>query len=64
MDPGPTTWSIHQNDGEYHCVPDMDYREHVIGDCWCRSYRNPDGLIIHPSMDGREAFEAGKRKMS
>lgn len=53
--------------GKYHVVPRDDYREHVVDrdkPCWCRPVENDDGVIVHNSMDGREAFETGERKLS
>ena len=43
-----------------------DLRDHVIdgGPCWCRAEENIDGSIIHNSLDGRELFETGQRKLS
>lgn len=49
-----------------HVVPVDDLREHSTDSavmCWCRPVED-DGVIVHNSMDGREKFETGERKMS
>jgi hypothetical protein len=45
--------------------PIDDLKPHVIdgGPCWCEP-RDVDGIIVHNSLDGREAFEQGERKAS
>jgi hypothetical protein len=50
----------------YHVVPINDLREHVEDGtrCWCKPTVDEDGLIVHNSMDGREKFETGERKVS
>jgi len=51
----------------YHVYPLNDLREHEVEDhisCWCKPAMNEDGVIVHNSMDGREAFELGLRKPS
>lgn len=51
---------------KYHVVPLMDLREHITDSdkpCWCHP-REDEGVIVHNSMDGREAFETGERKPS
>lgn len=49
----------------YHVVPINDLREHCSDgeQCWCKP-REEDGVIVHNSMDGREKFETGERKLS
>ena len=49
----------------WHVYPLNDLRDHVTeGDgCWCQP-TDEDGVLIHHSMDGREAFETGERLMS
>jgi len=53
-----------------HVYPLTDLREHdLTADCWCRpetkEYSDRAGLVVvHNSMDGREAFERGERKPS
>ena len=52
---------------KWHIVPHDDLREHItcsVRTCWCRPVENDDGVIVHNSMDGREAFETGERKPS
>lgn len=49
----------------WHIYPVDDLKEHEVeGDrCWC----NPteDGsTLVHKSMDGREDYETGKRKLN
>jgi hypothetical protein len=49
-----------------HVVPIDDLREHSTDSdkpCWCHP-EEEDGVIVHNSMDGREKFETGERKMS
>jgi len=51
----------------YHVYPLNDLREHKTEDhvsCWCKPYMDEEGVIVHNSMDGREAFESGLRKPS
>ncbi len=51
----------------YHVYPLDDLREHELythTGCWCRPVMDEDGVIVHNSMDGREKFETGERKMS
>ncbi len=49
----------------WHVVPLNDLREHVTnGSCWCRPTLDDEWaepIWIHNSLDGREAFETGKR---
>lgn len=56
------------NCGGIHVVPTNDLREHELnGSCWCKPTRDEEGtetIWIHNSMDGREAFERGERKLS
>lgn len=45
-----------------HVVPLDDFREHALSsDCWCLPMVDDD-IVIHQSMDGREAYENGERK--
>jgi hypothetical protein len=48
----------------YHVYPIGDLREHSTdgGACWCAPRTEP-GIVIHNSMDGREFYETGERKM-
>jgi hypothetical protein len=44
-------------------APLDDLRDHVRGpDCWCGPTVTLDGILLHTSMDGREAYERGERK--
>lgn len=52
-------WAVTAN----HVYPLYDLRDHVPQDCWCYP-TDDDGLIIHNSMDGRELYESGERKLS
>ena len=50
-----------------HVFPIDDLRDHVLVgcDCWCNpEYDEVDDIVTHNSMDGREDFETGKRKLS
>jgi len=52
-----------------HLVPLDDLREHEASvDCWCQPELLDDNYLdsvyLHASMDGREAFDSGTRKMS
>ena len=53
----------------WHVVPVDDLREHEASvDCWCQPELLDDDyadcVYLHASMDGREAFNSGARKMS
>ncbi len=53
----------------WHVVPVDDLREHEASvDCWCQPELLDDDYIdsvyLHTSMDGREAFNSGARKLS
>ena len=49
----------------FHIVPLDDWREHELRlACWCHPARDDDGVVIHHSMDGREAYERGERRPS
>jgi hypothetical protein len=54
------------NCGGVHVVPLNDLREHELNrSCWCQPhYDEEDGIVIHNSLDGREAFERRERKPS
>jgi hypothetical protein len=50
-----------------HVIPKDDLRPHDCAEkCWCEPEEDHEtlGLFLHNSMDGREAFEAGKRLTS
>jgi hypothetical protein len=60
------TWTAWAKDhtGFAHVVPNDDLRDHDIdGDgCWCRPKPSPEAphILIHNSLDGREAIERGE----
>ncbi len=44
-----------------HVCPVDDLREHEVngtGDCWCNPF-DDDGIWVHRSLDGREAYPGG-----
>lgn len=50
----------------YHLYPVDDLREHALkGErCWCRpeiDYEGAETIVIHNALDGREAFENGRK---
>lgn len=48
------------------CVyPLNDLRDHEPDSpsCWCKPFLD-DGILVHNSMDGREQFERGERRVS
>lgn len=50
-----------------HVMPVNDLREHVDSpDCWCKPTPAEDEprVLVHHSMDGREDFETGKRRLT
>jgi hypothetical protein len=54
---------LHPN-GYRSVMPVNDYREHEVSDvCWCRPTLD-DGVLIHHSMDRREEYERGERRVS
>ncbi len=54
--------------GEFiHIVPMHDLRDHIDSiECWCRPVVDEEEprVVVHNSMDRREAFETGERKPS
>lgn len=47
-----------------HVLPINDFREHVeSADCWCKPDED-DGVVTHHSLDGREKYETGERKLN
>jgi hypothetical protein len=61
-------WNVDTGDDmPIEVYPVGDLREHVLAasgkPCWCGAV-DEDGVIIHTSADGREAFETGERKSS
>jgi hypothetical protein len=59
LDGRKTGWLV-KGDQVY---PINDLRQHMAVDCWCRPSEN-DGVIIHNSLDRRELYERGERKLS
>ena len=59
-------WGVAVLGRERHIIPVNDVWEHdPIGyRCWCRPYREDINLIVHHSLDGREAYEIGLRKVN
>ena len=49
-----------------HVIPLDDLRDHDCGPkCWCKPEQDDEDLTwVHHSMDGREAFEDGRREPS
>jgi hypothetical protein len=52
-------WKIHGT----HVYAVNDLREHSVTDCWCDPV-DDDGIVVHNSLDGREMYERGERKVS
>ena len=52
-------WKVDGN----HVVPVDDLREHSVTDCWCCP-TDDDGIMVHNSLDGREQYERGERRVS
>ena len=46
-----------------HICPVNDLRQHLLHDCWCDPH-DDEGFIVHHSLDGRELYESGERKLS
>ncbi len=59
---GKTNEMVWKVDGN-HVYPVDALREHVVTDCWCGPV-DDDGIVVHNSLDGREMYERGVRKMS
>ncbi|AKJ28835.1 hypothetical protein [Caldimonas brevitalea] len=52
---------------QLHVLPLADLREHQPNArCWCHPVQDEDefNVVVHTSLDGREAFESGERKPS
>ena len=54
-----------------HTYPLNDLKPHDLGDqtdCWCKprveEFENGMCNVVHNSMDGREDYETGKRKLN
>ena len=52
-------WKVDRN----HVYPANDLREHLLINCWCGP-ADDDGIVVHNSLDGRELYERGNRKVS
>ncbi len=59
---GKTNEMVWKVDGN-QVYPVDDLREHAVTDCWCGPV-DDDGIVVHNSLDGREMYERGVRKMS
>lgn len=45
-----------------HLVPNDDYRPHDLDEsCWCKPVEEEPSYFLHNSLDGREAYEEGRR---
>lgn len=60
-------WFLHPVDvhGDRHVTPANDLREHDLKPlCWCdpRRDREEPSVVVHNSMDRREAYEVGEIK--
>lgn len=49
-----------------HVYPADDLKEHTTEgkNCWCNPIVDDEGVVVHNSMDGREKYETGERKLS
>ncbi len=50
-----------------HVYPLDDLREHVVEgrNCWCcPDYDEEYDILVHHSLDGREEYETGERKLN
>ncbi len=56
---GTKKWKVVLN----HVIPMDDLRDHAMKNCWCRP-RYDEGVIVHNSLDLREFYERGERKLS
>ena len=57
-------WVVEIDDDNVpHTVPVADFFDHYFSDCPCRPEHH-DGICVHNSFDGREAFETGRRQPS
>lgn len=62
--PENAQWKCLSNPPEI--IPMNDLRDHIEGEyCWCKPYIDEqENVIVHNSMDGREKYETGERKLS
>lgn len=51
--------------GKFHVYPVNDLKDHECANCWCNPKIDDENLnlLVHNSMDGREACETGERKL-
>lgn len=53
-------WSIHKSEDGSHVIPIEDLKPHTLTRaCWCRP-RDDENVIVHNSLDQREAIERGE----
>jgi hypothetical protein len=58
---------IYEPQALWHIIPMGDLRDHVPEvTCWCNPEQDEErtDVYLHHSLDGREKFETGERKMS
>lgn len=56
----PEQWGVFDK----HVIPLNDWREHEINpDCWCNPFYDEE-VIVHNSLDERELYERGEKKLS
>lgn len=63
MEEQETGWAIFQVKGVQHVMPIDENHKHST-ECRCGWHEEQEGIIVHHSYDGREAFERGERKPS
>lgn len=66
-DEGSMQWMVTPTDEAVHVTPIGDLRPHLLmTGCWCSPVFDADQpqVLVHASLDGREAFERGERMMS
>lgn len=57
-------WLVTQGAAAIHITPIEDLRPHEhSAQCWCAPVEDgqEDGVWLHHSLDGREAYETGER---
>lgn len=51
-------WGVYLNEGVGHVMPISDLLDHSESEmCWCQPTPNESGILVHHSMDEREANE-------
>lgn len=56
--------TCHNGNETYDIKPINDLKPHSDGpECWCKPIRDDD-MFVHNSMDRREEYETGKRRLS